>query len=107
MALAEPVTVAEHAAVALAVEHEANPFALGASSKRSTNGTPRTRTRARRWSGPRPELAPIAAELRALMRSGASLPVAASKLGMDADRAREVLAEWPASFVAAEPSRRR
>lgn len=102
VALAEPVTAAELDGVALA--HEKDLAALGA-SKRSTNGAPRAR--ARRRSGPRPELAPLAAELRALMRSGASLPVAASKLGMDADRAREVLAEWPASFAAAEPSRRR
>jgi hypothetical protein len=79
--------------------------ALGASSNRSTNANGGARTRRR--GGPRPELAPIAAELRALMRSGASLPVAASKLGMDADRAREVLAEWPASFAPVEPSRGR
>lgn len=68
---------------------------------RTPSTSPSTRSTAaprheRRRHGPRAEWQPLAAELRALMGSGLSLAAAGGRIGVDADRAREILAEWSA-----------
>lgn len=53
-----------------------------------------------RKNGPRAEWKALAIRIRELQREGLSVSAAGSRIGVDGDRAREILAEWPAAACA-------